>query len=128
ETQVVDSNGVMVPDANNTVKFDVTGAGTFAGADNGKEDDAEAYYPTTHDAFNGKVRGIIQAKTATGPIHVTASSDGLVPATTTLFSSDQQGSALVAVKPVEVRSELGSAPNLPSTVTAVSADNSTQTL
>jgi beta-galactosidase len=128
ETQVVDKDGVMVPDANNTVKFDVTGAGTFAGADNGKQDDAEPYYPTTHDAFNGKVLAIVQAKTSTGPVHVTASSDGLVPASTTLYSSDQQGSALVAVRPVEVRSELGSAPALPATVTALHADNSTETL
>jgi hypothetical protein len=128
ETQVVDRNGVMVPDADNTVNFDVSGAGTFAGADNGKQDDAEPYYPPTHDAFNGKVLAIVQAKTVTGPIRVTASADGLVPASTTLYASDQQGSALVAVRPVERRVELGHAPDLPATVTAVHADNSMETL
>ena len=66
---MVDAKGVMVPDADNTVKFDVTGAGTFAGADNGKEDDAEPYYPTTHNASNGKVLAIVQSKTSTGPIN-----------------------------------------------------------
>ncbi len=35
---IVDANGVMVPDASNEVNFSVTGAGMFAGADNGDED------------------------------------------------------------------------------------------
>jgi hypothetical protein len=128
ETQVVDKDGVMVPDAGNTVKFTVGGAGTFAGADNGKQDDAEPYYLPTHDAFNGKVLGIVQSKTTTGPIRVTASADGLVPASTTLYSSDEQGDALVAVRPVERRVEVGRPPDLPATVTAVHADDSTETL
>ena len=41
----------------------MTGAGTFAGADNGKEDDAEGYKSTTHDAFNGSMLAIVQAGT-----------------------------------------------------------------
>ncbi len=38
---VVDARGVEVPDADNPIVTSVTGAGTFAGADNGKQDDAE---------------------------------------------------------------------------------------
>jgi beta-galactosidase len=56
---VVDRHAVVVPDADNAITFSVAGAGTFAGADNGKEDDAEGYKSTTHDAFNGKVLAIV---------------------------------------------------------------------
>jgi beta-galactosidase len=58
---VVDRNGVVVPDADNAITFHVSGAGTFAGADNGKEDSAEDYRSTTHTAFNGKVLAIAEA-------------------------------------------------------------------
>ena len=47
-------------------EFAVTGAGTFAGADNGKQDDAEGYKSPTHDAFNGKLLSIVQAVTDRG--------------------------------------------------------------
>ncbi len=88
---VVDAHGVEVPDAANTVNIAVTGAGTFQGADNGKQDDAEGYKSTTHDAFNGKLLAIVQADTRPGPIHVSASSDGLYGAAMTLYASDRPG-------------------------------------
>ena len=125
---VVDANGVTVPDANNTITFSVTGAGTFRGADNGKEDDAEGYQSTSHTAFNGKILAIVESTTNPGPITVTASSDGLVPATTTLYSTDQSGSGLIAVQPVYLRTQLGTTPPLPSTVNAVHADGSHDSL
>ncbi len=66
---VVDRHGVEVPDADNPVQIGVTGAGTFQGADNGKQDDAEGYKSTTHDAFNGKLLAIVQSGHAAGPDH-----------------------------------------------------------
>ncbi len=48
---VLDAHGNQVPDAENTMHVSVTGAGSLAGADNGKEDDAEGYKSPTHDAF-----------------------------------------------------------------------------
>ena len=65
----------------------VNGAGTFAGADNGKEDDAEGYKSTTHDAFNGLMLAIVQAATEPGPINITVTSPGLRGAEITLLSS-----------------------------------------
>jgi hypothetical protein len=65
----------------------VGGAGTFAGADNGKQDDADGYKSTTHDAFNGLMLAIAQASTRPGPIHVTVTSPGLRGAEITLHSS-----------------------------------------
>ena len=81
---VLDAHGVQVPDADNTMHVSVSGAGRFAGADNGKEDDAEGYKSTTHDAFNGLMLAIVQAGTRPGPIHVIVTSPGLKGAAITL--------------------------------------------
>jgi beta-galactosidase len=95
---VVDAHGVEVPDADNPVGIGVTGAGTFQGADNGKQDDAEGYKSTTHDAFNGKLLAIVQSDSRPGPIHVTAASDGLYGAGITLHSSMAPGDVPSAVR------------------------------
>jgi beta-galactosidase len=123
---VVDAHGVMVPDAANAISFSVTGAGTFVGADNGKEDDAEGYNSTTHTAFNGKVLAIVQSKDGqTGPITISATSPGLAPATTTIYSVGDKARGVVGIQPAYVRSPLGASPHLPSTATVVYADGST---
>ena len=84
---VLDAHGVQVPNGDNTTHVSVSGAGSFAGADNGKEDDAEGYKSTTHDAFNGLMLAIVEAATRPGPIHVTVTSPGLRGAELTLSSS-----------------------------------------
>jgi beta-galactosidase len=84
---VVDAHGNQVPDADNTMHVSVDGAGTFQGADNGKQDDAEGYKSTTHDAFNGLMLAIVQASTRSGPIHVRVTSPGVRGAEVTLRSS-----------------------------------------
>jgi beta-galactosidase len=81
---VDDAHGVEVPDADSPIHVTTTGAGTFAGADNGKEDDAEGYKSTTHDAFNGLMLAIVQASDRRGPIHVSVTSPGLKGAEITL--------------------------------------------
>ncbi|MBO0847446.1 MAG: Ig-like domain-containing protein, partial [Nocardioides sp.] len=125
---VVDRNGVVVPDADNAITFHVTGAGTFAGADNGKEDSAEGYQATTHTAFNGKVLGIVQAAEHPGSVTITASGDGLVPATATLFTVNQEARGLVGSQAAYLRAPFGATPDLPQTVTGVYADGSTAPL
>jgi beta-galactosidase len=124
---VVDSHGVMVPDADNPITFSVTGAGTFQGADNGKQDDAEGYKSTKHTAFNGKVLAIVESKDgAAGPVTISATSPGLAPATTTVHSVDSRAHGLVAVQPVYVRAQQGHAVRLPTTMRAVYAGRTTK--
>jgi beta-galactosidase len=125
---VVDRRGVEVPDADNSIKTSVSGAGTFQGADNGKEDDAEGYKSTTHDAFNGKMLAIVQSTTSPGTVTVTASSGGLLPATTTLYARARTSGGVFATEPVFLRSKLGAMPALPATVQGVRGDGSTQPL
>jgi beta-galactosidase len=126
--QVLDAHGVEVPDADNTINLSVAGAGSFQGADNGKQDDAEGYKANSHTAFNGKLLAIIESDTRPGPIRVTASADGLLPATTTLYSSGSPGRGLIAIEPVSLRSRLGDQPALPATVQGVRAEGSTERL
>ena len=80
---VVDANGVVVPDADNELSFAVSG-GRLAGTDNGREESAENYKSPDRAAFNGKALAIVQSTDHPGPITVTVTSPGLRPATTTI--------------------------------------------
>jgi beta-galactosidase len=124
--RVVDRHGVEVPDADNSVVTSVTGAGTFAGADNGKEDDAEGYTSPRHDAFNGQVLAIVESATHAGPITVKASSDGLLPATTTLYAQNPGGSGVTNVAPAYVRTVQGTSAPLPARVQVIDGDGTVQ--
>jgi beta-galactosidase len=105
----------------------VTGAGSFAGADNGKEDDAEGYTSPRHDAFNGQELSIVESSAHPGPITVNVSSAGLLPATTTLYSLPAGHSGgVVAVAPAYVRTVRGTPASLPGRVEVVNGDGSTQ--
>ncbi len=125
--RVVDRHGVEVPDADNSVLTSVTGAGAFAGADNGKEDDAEGYTSPRHDAFNGQVLAIVESATRPGPITVKVSSDGLLPATTTLYAQNPGRPGATAVPPVYVRTVQGTSASLPARVQVIDGDGTTQT-
>ena len=123
--RVVDRHGVEVPDADNSILTSVTGAGTFAGADNGKEDDAEGYISPRHDAFNGQELSIVESTTHPGPITVKVASDGLLPATTTLWSQYPSHAGVTAVLPAHVRTLRGTPASLPGRVEVVHGDGST---
>ncbi len=125
--RVVDRHGVEVPDADNSVVTSVTGAGAFAGADNGKEDDAEGYTSPRHNAFNGQVLAIVESAAHPGPITVKVSSDGLLPATTTLYAQNPGGSGVTAVAPAYVRTLRGTSASLPATVQVIDGDGTTRT-
>ncbi|MET9788590.1 glycoside hydrolase family 2 TIM barrel-domain containing protein [Streptomyces canus] len=73
---VVDSRGVVVPDAEHLISFAVTG-GSLAGLDNGREESAERYQATTRSAFHGKALAIVRSGTEPGVLKVTASAEGL---------------------------------------------------
>ncbi len=88
---VVDANGVLVPDDDDAISFDVRGAGRLAGLDNGREEDAENYKASTRQAFNGKALAIVQSGDRSGPIAISATAPGLAPARTTVYASGGHG-------------------------------------
>ena len=75
--RILDEHGIPVPNADNLINFEVTGAGTFAAADNGLQTSLESFKASHHKAFNGLCMAIVQSKARAGAITVKASSPGL---------------------------------------------------
>ncbi|MEU9916923.1 glycoside hydrolase family 2 TIM barrel-domain containing protein [Streptomyces sp. NPDC051001] len=81
--EIVDARGVVVPDAENLISFEVKG-GSLAGLDNGREESAERYQASTRTAFCGKALAIVRAGTEPGALKVTARAEGLKTGTASL--------------------------------------------
>ncbi len=76
--RVEDKDGNLVPDANNMLRFAVTGPGSIAAVDNGNAASEEPFQADHHTAFNGLALVIIRSRPGeAGRIHVTASAEGL---------------------------------------------------
>ena len=134
ECTIVDENGNMVPDADNLVKFRVSGAASIVGVDNGKQESNELYkYGNTESsdysersAYNGKVLVILKSEKEAGDVTLTISSDDLKTTQIALkVTEDGAGNAPVqpevtgtevSVDPVEITVPVGTEVTLPSVV------------
>ena len=74
---VVDTNGAIVPTAENSVTFSVSGPGQLVGVDNGNPIDTASYKGTSRKAFSGKVLAIVRSTGTAGTITISGSSSGL---------------------------------------------------
>ncbi len=81
EVDVVDSSGLVVPTADNMVKFQVTGAARIAGVGNGDPTCHEPDQADYRSAFNGKCMVLVGADEQPGRAVLVAASPGLRPAT-----------------------------------------------
>ncbi|MDP4179716.1 MAG: glycoside hydrolase family 2 TIM barrel-domain containing protein [Bacillota bacterium] len=86
ETDIADTNNVVVPTATNTVNFSISGPGVIVGVDNGNAPSTEPYKSNSRTAFSGKCLVIVQPTKASGTIVVTANSGGLSSASVTINS------------------------------------------
>lgn len=86
EVEVVDKNGVLVPNAKNLIKFSVSGEGFIAGVDSGDPVSLESFKSSQHTALNGKALCILQSNGKKGTITLKAKADGLQPATIQVFA------------------------------------------
>ncbi|KOG18930.1 glycoside hydrolase family 2 TIM barrel-domain containing protein [Streptomyces viridochromogenes] len=91
--EVVDARGVVVPDAEDLITFEVTG-GSLAGLDNGREESAERYQASTRTAFCGKALAIVRSGTKAGALKVTARAEGLRRGSVTVRTSPARSAAL----------------------------------
>jgi beta-galactosidase len=82
--KVVDQNGTPVPDADNMIKFQLSGPGLIAGVDNGSQTSHEPFKADYRKAFNGMCLAIIQSKEKPGRMELKATSDGLADASVTI--------------------------------------------
>ncbi|KUL44619.1 glycoside hydrolase family 2 TIM barrel-domain containing protein [Streptomyces regalis] len=91
--EVVDARGVVVPDAEDLISFEVTG-GSLAGLDNGREESAERYQASTRTAFHGKALAIVRSGTKAGSLKVTARAEGLRAGNLTVRTTPARSVAL----------------------------------
>lgn len=72
--QILDDKGVVVPDANNEVTFEMEGEGKFIGVDSGDPASHEDYLAKQRRAFNGFSLAIIQSTAKPGQIRLRVTS------------------------------------------------------
>ncbi|MEU6258392.1 glycoside hydrolase family 2 TIM barrel-domain containing protein [Streptomyces sp. NPDC047043] len=107
---VVDAHGVVCPDAEDLITFDVKG-GSLAGLDNGREESAERYQATTRTAFHGKALAIVRSGTKAGALKVIARAEGLRTDTATVRTTHARSAATTPAADFEP--DYPAAPNYP---------------
>jgi beta-galactosidase len=76
--RIEDRDGNLCPSAANLVHFNVTGAGTIAGVDNGNSATDEPFQADHRKAFSGMALLIVRSKSGqAGRIHIGVTADGL---------------------------------------------------
>jgi len=77
EVDIVDAQGVIVPQAKNQVDFTISGPGAIVGLDAGDATNHDSYKGTSHAAFSGKLMAIVQSNATAGKITLKATSGSL---------------------------------------------------
>lgn len=77
KVSIVDEKGIVVPNAENNVSFEVTGAGHLIGLGNGDPGCRENDKASSRHAFSGLLLALVQSKEECGDIVVKAVSEGL---------------------------------------------------
>jgi len=86
---VVDANGTRVVGASNLVKFALAGPGVIAAVDSGDNASNESFRGDRRSAFDGVCYALLRASATAGTITLTATADGLPPATITLDAAPE---------------------------------------
>lgn len=129
---VLDKNGTLCPNADNSVVFTVMG-GTIIGTDNGHGANVEKLSGSRHSAFSGKCLCVVKHDGASGTMKITATANGLAAGTisvtkgeTTIAATAPAASFVDATNPPmrDVSEPAEAAP----TISAISADKTTAAL
>ncbi len=86
--RIVDSRGRLVPEANNLLRFTVTGNAQLAATDNGYQADTVSFSSPLRGAWKGMALAIVKASSKKGNSTLTVSSPGLRSATVMLKMAD----------------------------------------
>lgn len=84
EVYIVDANGLLVPNANNLVRFNVTGPGRIAAVDNGSLYSHEPFQSSQRTAYRGYCIAYLKATGEAGRVTLTATADGLQEASVSI--------------------------------------------
>lgn len=74
---VVDQNGILVPDAANNIHFDIKGPATIAGVANGNRLSDELFVANHRKVYEGKCLLVLRSGRITGKVQVKATAPGL---------------------------------------------------
>ena len=129
--EIVDSQGNVVPTANNLVRFQLHGQGQLVGVDNGEQASRERYKAQpdgswVRRAFNGKGVAIVKSTEQAGKFTLTAHSDLLKSAQVTVFTGKQEDKekTVLGTETPKVRTVISQIPKMPKTVAFVYSDGS----
>ena len=129
--EIVDSEGNVVPTANNLVRFQLHGQGQLVGVDNGEQASRERYKAQPDGswirrAFNGKGVAIVKSTEQAGKFTLTAHSDLLKSGQVTVFTGkkEDQEKTVLGTEVPKVRTVIEKDPKMPKTVAFVYSDGS----
>ena len=84
---IIDKDGNLCPTASNTINFSLEGAGRIYGTDNGDPRETVGYFNPQRKVLNGIcAAAVISKKGELGSIKISATSEGLMPANTTIMA------------------------------------------
>jgi beta-galactosidase len=84
---LVDANNTVIPDSATIIHFTTSGPGKIIAVDNGNLLDHDPFQATDRKLYEGHAIAILRATAASGAITLTATSEGLPPATISLKTS-----------------------------------------
>ncbi len=84
---LVDAAGTRIPDSATVVHFAATGPAAVIGVDNGNMMDHDSFLGSDRKIYDGNVTAIVRANAASGKVTVTASAEGVAPASVTLSTA-----------------------------------------
>lgn len=129
--EIVDSQGNVVPTANNLVRFQLHGQGQLVGVDNGEQASRERYKAQAdgswiRKAFNGKGVAIVKSTEQAGKFTLTAHSDLLKSGQVTVFTGkkEDQEKTVLGTEVPKVRTVIAQIPKMPKTVGFIYSDGS----
>ena len=129
--EIVDSQGNVVPTANNLVRFQLHGQGQLVGVDNGEQASRERYKAQADGswirrAFNGKGVAIVKSTEQAGKFTLTAHSDLLKSSQVTVFTGkkEDQEKTVLGTEVPKVRTVIEKEPKMPKTVGFIYSDGS----
>jgi beta-galactosidase len=77
KVELVDKNGVIQPNGDNQLDFEISGAGTIAGVDNANLKDPDPYFAHSRKAWKGKALVVIKSTHHPGTIELNVHAKGL---------------------------------------------------
>jgi hypothetical protein len=81
EARIVDANGVVCPNSDVLLQFNIVGEGTILGVGNGDAASMESFKGNSYHTYRGLCRVVIKSMKKAGAIQLTGSAEGLEAAT-----------------------------------------------